>query len=202
MQKTIEEEFPKVKYGTIKKLCMNDPRTGQQRYKKLEGVNAPTPVERAKGGKESVLSKEFLLHLFATIVFLAFSSKPLTDVDIMQITTYLKGIRNKLAQGEKLEVVASYADQQDLTNLYGQALTKLEQMEYDLKVRRPHSMSYGRVLAQDKLKLEDFKDMVNYRLAITNEKLVEFTVERNQQLKLLSFDHFINFDETIRSERY
>jgi len=85
VQKTIEEEFPTVKYVTIKKLCTNDPKTGQQRYKKLEGVNAPTPVERARGGKESVLSKEFLLHLFATIVFLAFSSNPLTDVDIMQI---------------------------------------------------------------------------------------------------------------------
>mmetsp|Transcript_373 Transcript_373/g.975 ORF Transcript_373/g.975 Transcript_373/m.975 type:complete len:82 (+) Transcript_373:1022-1267(+) len=75
-------------------------RTEQQRYKKLEGANAPTPVERAKGGKESVLSKEFLLYLFATIVFSAFSSNPLTNVDIMQIirielirtgATYLKG---------------------------------------------------------------------------------------------------------------
>ena len=135
---------------------MKDARTEQQRYKKLEGVNAPTPDERAKGGKESVLSNEFLRYLFATIVFSAFSSNPLTNVDIMQIirtelkrmgATYLKGSRNKLAKGKKLEVVASYEDQQDLTNLYRQALTKLKQMECDLKVRRPHSISYGRVLA-------------------------------------------------------
>ena len=206
VQKTIEEEFPNVKYGTIKNLCMNDRRTGLQRYKKLVGANAPTLDERAKGGKESVLSKEFLRYLFATIVFSAFSSNPLTDVNIREIirielirtrATYLKGSRNKLAQGEKLEEVASYEDQKDLTNLYRQALTKLGRMQCDLKVRRPHSISYGRVLAQDKLKLKDFKDMVNCRLAITNEKLVEFTTERNQPCKLLSFDHLINFDETM-----
>ena len=194
---TIEEEFPTVKYGTIKKLCMNDPRTGLQRYKKLAGNNAPTPDERAKGGKESVLSNEFLRYLFATIVFSAFSSNPLTNVDIMEIirielirtrATYLKG-SGKKAKGKKLEVVASYEDQKNLTNLYRQALTKLGRMQCDLKVRRPHSISYGRVLAQDKLKLKDFKDMVNYRLGLTNEKLVNH-VERNQPCKLLvrSFD--------------
>ena len=205
VQKTIEEEFPTVKYVTIKKLCTNDPKTGQQRYKKLEGVNAPTPVERARGGKESVLSKEFLLHLFATIVFLAFSSNPLTDVDIMQIirtelvrkgATYLKGSRKK-AKGKKLEQEVSYENQQDFRNLYRQAITSLEQMGCDLKVRRPHAIAYGRVLAQSKLKLEDFKDMVNYRLGITNEKLIQFLAERNQPFKLLSLDNFINFDETM-----
>ena len=205
VQKTIEEEFPTVKYVTIKKLCTNDPKTGQQRYKKLEGVNAPTPVERARGGKESVLSKEFLLHLFATIVFLAFSSNPLTDVNIMQIirtelvrtrATYLKGSRKK-AKGKKLEQEVSYENQQDFRNLYRQAITSLEQMGCDLKVRRPHAIAYGRVLAQSKLKLEDFKDMVNYRLGITNEKLIQFLAERNQPFKLLSLDNFINFDETM-----
>jgi len=149
VQKATEAEFPNVKYGTIKKVCMKDARTGQQRYKKLVGANALTPVERAKGGKESVLSKEFLLYLFATIVFSAFSSNPLTDADIIQIiriefiqtvATYLKGSRNKLAQGKKLETVASYEDQQDLTNLYRQALTKLKDYPLSQSSRAVYSM--------------------------------------------------------------
>jgi len=110
--------------------------------------------------------------------------------------TYLKGSRKK-AKGKKLEQEVSYEDQQDLRNLYRQAITMLERMGCDLKVRRPHAIAYGRVLAQSKLKLEDFKDMVNYRLEITNEKLIQFLAERNQPCKLLSLSHFINFDETM-----